>query len=100
MQKRKIPTDLALVIFLTLLCIPFVLVRSAIKRNFAGKDYLGFTVGALSTRLRVNRYLIPAEGRFRWDRTDSTQLWVGLSIPVTPLLGLGLNYTTRRLGYD
>jgi hypothetical protein len=58
-RHKQFPIDLALVIFLTLLCIPFVLVRSALKRNFAGKDYLGFTVGALSTRLGASRYLIP-----------------------------------------
>jgi hypothetical protein len=74
-RHKQFPIDLGLVIFVTLLCLPFVLVRSALKRNFAGKDYLGFAIGALSTRLRVNRYFIPAEGRFRWDRTNSAQLW-------------------------
>ena len=63
----------------------------ALKRNFANTNYPWSTFSAFPIRLLFNRHLIPKKRRFRCDRTNCTQLWV--SIAITPLLGLALNYT-------
>ena len=89
MLKRKIPSDLALVIFLTLLCIPFVLIPPLTEtpiRIILGLPLVLFLPG----------YALIAALFIRKDDLDGIEriaLSFGLSIAITPLLGLGLNYT-------
>ena len=90
MLKRKIPSDLAFVIFLTLLCIPFVLIPPLNEispiRIILGLPLVLFLPG----------YALIAALFIRKDDLDGIEriaLSFGLSIAITPLLGLGLNYT-------
>ncbi|NAS89900.1 hypothetical protein C4E24_09280, partial [ANME-1 cluster archaeon AG-394-G21] len=89
MQKRKIPSDLALVIFLTLLCIPFVLIpplNETPVRIILGLPLVLFLPG----------YALIAALFIREDDLDGIErvaLSFGLSIANSPLLGLALNYT-------
>jgi len=84
------PPDLALVIFLTLLCIPFVLIPPLNEispiRIILGLPLVLFLPG----------YALIAALFIRKDDLDGIEriaLSFGLSIAISPLLGLGLNYT-------
>jgi len=89
MRKLNIPPDLALVIFLTLLGIPFVLIpplNESPVRIILGLPLVLFLPG----------YTLIAALFIRKDDLDGIErvaLSFGLSIAITPLLGLGLNYT-------
>ena len=89
MLKRKIPSDLALVIFLTLLCIPFVLIpplNESPVRIILGLPLVLFLPGyALIAALFIRKDDL--------DGIERVALSFGLSIAITPLLGLALNYT-------
>ncbi|NOR79208.1 MAG: DUF1616 domain-containing protein [Methanophagales archaeon] len=86
---KHFPNDLALVIFLTLLCIPFVLIpplNETPVRIILGLPLVLFLPG----------YALIAALFIRKDDLDGIEriaLSFGLSIAITPLLGLGLNYT-------
>ncbi len=87
---KHFPNDLALVIFLTLLCIPFVLIPPLNEispiRIILGLPLVLFLPG----------YSLIAALFIRKDDLDGIErvaLSFGLSIAITPLLGLGLNYT-------
>ena len=85
----NIPTDLALVIFLTIMCIPFVLIpplNETPVRIILGLPLVLFLPG----------YALIATLFIRKDDLDGIEriaLSFGLSIAITPLLGLALNYT-------
>jgi uncharacterized membrane protein len=90
MRKLKMPPDLALVIFLTILCIPFVLIPPLNEispiRIILGLPLVLFLPG----------YALIAALFIRKDDLDGIEriaLSFGLSIAISPLLGLGLNYT-------
>jgi uncharacterized membrane protein len=89
MRKFKMPPDLALVIFLTLLCIPFVLIpplNESPIRIILGLPLVLFLPGyALIATLFIRKDDL--------DGIERVALSFGLSIAITPLLGLGLNYT-------
>ena len=89
MLKRKIPSALTLVIFLTLLCIPFVLIspfNETPVRIILGLPLVLFLPGyALIAALFIRKDDL--------DGIERVALSFGLSIAVSPLLGLGLNYT-------
>ncbi|NQE51957.1 hypothetical protein C5S29_00090 [ANME-1 cluster archaeon GoMg3.2] len=86
---KHFPNDLALVIFLTLLCIPFVLIPPLNKtpvRSILGLPLVLFLPG----------YTLIAALFIRKDDLGGIErmaLSVGLSIAISPLLGLALNYT-------
>jgi len=86
---KHFPNDLALVIFLTLLCIPFVLIpplNESPVRIILGLPLVLFLPG----------YALIAALFIRKDDLDGIEriaLSFGLSIAISPLLGLGLNYT-------
>ena len=87
---KHFPNDLALVIFLTLLCIPFVLIPPLNEispiRIILGLPLVLFLPG----------YSLIAALFIRKDDLDGIErvaLSFGLSIAITPLLGLALNYT-------
>ena len=87
---KHFPNDLALVIFLTLLCIPFVLIPPLNEispiRIILGLPLVLFLPG----------YSLIAALFIRKDDLDGIEriaLSFGLSIAISPLLGLGLNYT-------
>jgi len=83
------PTDLALVIFLTIMCIPFVLIPPLNETPV--RIILG-----LSLVLFLQGYALIAALFIRKDDLDAIErvaLSFGLSIAVIPLLGLALNYT-------
>ena len=89
MLKRKIPSDLALVIFLTLLCALFVLIPPLNEMSL--RIILG-----LPLVLFLPGYALIAALFIRKDDLDGIErvaLSFGLSIAITPLLGLALNYT-------
>jgi uncharacterized membrane protein len=85
---KHFPTDLALVILLTLLCIPFVLIppfNGTPVRIILGLPLVLFLPG----------YALIATLFLRKDNLDGIEriaLSFGLSIAITPLLGLALNY--------
>jgi uncharacterized membrane protein len=92
MEIKHFPKDLdlALVIFLTLLCIPFVLIPPLNEispiRIILGLPLVLFLPG----------YALIAALFIRKDDLDGIEriaLSFGLSIAISPLLGLGLNYT-------
>ena len=89
MLKLNILSDIALVIFLTLLCIPFVLIPPLSEspvRIILGLPLVLFLPG----------YALIAALFIRKDDLDGIEriaLSFGLSIAISPLLGLGLNYT-------
>ena len=86
---KDIPNDLALVIFLTLLCIPFVLIPPLSEspvRIILGLPLVLFLPGyALIAALFIRKDDL--------DGIERVALSFGLSIAITPLLGLALNYT-------
>ncbi|MGB3457863.1 MAG: DUF1616 domain-containing protein [Halobacteriota archaeon] len=86
---KNFPNDLALVIFLSLLCIPFVLIPPLSEspvRIILGLPFV----------LLLPGYALIAALFIRKDDLDGIErvaLSFGLSIAISPLLGLGLNYT-------
>jgi len=90
MRKLNIPPDLALVIFFTILCIPFVLIPP-LNEISPVKIILG-----LPLVLVLPGYALIAALFIRKDDLDGIEriaLSFGLSIAISPLLGLALNYT-------
>ena len=86
---KYFPKDLALVIFLTLLCIPFVLIpplNESQVRIIFGLPLVLFLPGY--TLIAV---LYPRKGDL--DGIERVAFSFGLSIAIIPLLGLALNYT-------
>ncbi len=86
---KDFPKDLALVIFLTLLCIAFVLIPSLSEmpvRIIIGLPFVLFIPG-----YSLIAVLFP--GKNDLDGIERIALSFGLSIAIVPLLGLILNYT-------
>jgi uncharacterized membrane protein len=86
---KHFPTDLAFVILLTLLCILFVLIpplNGTPVRIILGLPLVLFLPGYV-----LIATLFPRKGDL--NVIERIALSFGLSIAITPLLGLGLNYT-------
>ena len=90
MLKRKIPSDLALVIFLTLLCTPFVLIPP-LNEISPVRIILGLPLVLFLPGYALIAALFPRKDDL--DGIERIALSFGLSIAITPLLGLALNYT-------
>ena len=87
--RDRIPTDLALVIIWTLVCIPFVLIpplNATPVRVLLGLPLVLFLPGYALIAL-----LFPRKDDL--DGIERVALSFGLSIAVVPLTGLALNYT-------
>jgi len=86
---ERTPADLALVILLTLSCIPFVLVPPL------NETPVRIVLGLLLVLFLPGYSLIAAlfPGNDDLDGIERIALSFGLSIAVVPLLGLALNYT-------
>ena len=86
---RDVPKDLALVILLTLSCIPFVLIPPL------NETPVRIVLGLLLVLFLPGYSLIAAlfPRRDDLDGIERIALSFGLSIAVVPLLGLALNYT-------
>ncbi len=84
------PPDLALVIFLTLLCIPFVLIPP-LNEISPIRIILGLPLVLFLPGYALIATLFPRKNDL--DGIERIALSFGLSIAITPLLGLGLNYT-------
>ena len=82
--------DLALVIFLTLLCIPFVLIPP-LNEISPLRIILGLPLVLFLPGYSLIAVLFPR--RDDLDAIERIALSFGLSIAVVPLLGLALNYT-------
>ena len=87
---KNFPNDLALVILFTLLCMPFVLIPPLNEispiRIILGLPLVLFLPGySLIAALFIRKDDL--------DGIERTALSFGLSIAITPLLALGLNYT-------
>jgi uncharacterized membrane protein len=89
MLKRKIPADLALVIFLTLLCIPFVLIPPLNETPV--RIILGLPLVLFLPGYALIAILFPRKDDL--DGIERIAVSFGLSIAISPLLGLALNYT-------
>ena len=89
MRKLNIPPDLALVIFLTLLCIPFVLIPPLNETPV--RIILGLPLVLFLPGYALIAALFPRKDDL--DGIERVALSFGLSIAITPLLGLALNYT-------
>ena len=86
---ERTPGDLALVILLTLSCIPFILVPPL------NETPVRIILGLLLVLFLPGYSLIAAlfPGKDDLDGIERIALSFGLSIAVVPLLGLALNYT-------
>jgi uncharacterized membrane protein len=89
-MPKHVPTDLVLVILLTIACIPFVLIAPLNEilpvRIIPGLPLVLFLPGyALIAILFIRKDDL--------DGIERVALSFGLSIAITPLLGLALNYT-------
>ena len=95
---RDFPKDLALVILLTLSCIPFVLIPPLNETPV--RIVLGLLLVLFLPGYSLIAALFPGKGDL--DGIERIALSFGLSIAVVPLLGLALNYTPfgSRLGAD
>jgi uncharacterized membrane protein len=89
MLKLNIPSDLALVIFITLLCIPFVLIPPLSESPI--RIILGLPLVLFLPGYALIATLFPRKDDL--DGIERVALSFGLSIAITPLLGLALNYT-------
>jgi uncharacterized membrane protein len=87
---KHFPTALALVIFLTILCIPFVLIPP-LNEISPVRIILGLPLMLFLPGYALIATLFPRKGDL--DGIERIALSFGLSIAITPLLGLGLNYT-------
>jgi uncharacterized membrane protein len=81
--------DLALVIFFTLLCIPFVLIPPLNETPI--RIILGLPLVLFLPGYSLIAALFPRKDDL--DGIERVALSIGLSIAITPLLGLALNYT-------
>ena len=86
---KHFPNDLALVIFLTLLCIPFVLIPPLNETPV--RIILGLPLVLFLPGYALIAALFPRKDDL--DGIERIALSFGLSIAISPLLGLGLNYT-------
>jgi uncharacterized membrane protein len=86
---KHFPTDLALVILFTLLCIPFVLVSPLNETPI--RIILGLPLVLFLPGYSLIAALFPR--KYDLDGIERIALSFGLSIAVVPLLGLALNYT-------
>ena len=82
--------DLALVILLTLLCIPFILIPP-LNEISPIRIILGLPLVLFLPGHSLIAALFPRKGDL--DGIERIALSFGLSIAITPLLGLALNYT-------
>jgi uncharacterized membrane protein len=82
--------DLALVIFFTVLCIPFVLIPP-LNEISAIRIILGLPLVLFLPGYSLIAALFPRKDDL--DGIERVALSFGLSIAITPLLGLALNYT-------
>ena len=94
MKKKHItlkdfPKDLALVILLTLLCIPFVLIPPLNETPV--RIILGLPLVLFLPGYSLIATLFPRKDDL--DGIERVALSFGLGIAITPLLGLALNYT-------
>ncbi len=87
---KHFPNDLALVIFLTLLCILFVLIPP-LNEISPIRIILGLPLVLFLPGYALIAALFPRKDDL--DGIERVALSFGLSIAITPLLGLGLNYT-------
>jgi uncharacterized membrane protein len=83
------PTDLALVIFLTIMCIPFVLIPPLNESPV--RIILGLSLVLFLPSYALIATLFPRKDDL--DGIERIALSFGLSIAISPLLGLALNYT-------
>ncbi|MCD6456429.1 MAG: DUF1616 domain-containing protein [Methanophagales archaeon] len=81
--------DLALVILFTLLCIPFVLISPLSETPI--RIILGLPLVLFLPGYSLIAALFPRKDDL--DAIEQIALSFGLSIAITPLLGLALNYT-------
>jgi len=86
---KRLPRDLALVILLTLACIPSVLVPPLNETPV--RVLLGLLLVLFLPGYSLIAALFPAKDDL--DGIERIALSFGLSIAVVPLLGLALNYT-------
>jgi len=82
--------DLALVILFTILCIPFVLIPP-LNEISPVRIILGLPLVLFLPGYALIAALFPRKDDF--DAIERVALSFGLSIAITPLLGLALNYT-------
>jgi len=87
---KHFPKDLALVILFTLLCIPFVLIPP-LNEISAIRIILGLPVVLFLPGYSLIATVFPRKDDL--DAIERIALSFGLSIAITPLLGLALNYT-------
>ena len=92
MELKHFPKDLdlALVIFFTLSCIPFVLIPP-LNEISAMRFILGLPLVLFLPGYSLIATLFPRKDDL--DAIERVALSFGLSIAITPLLGLALNYT-------
>jgi len=91
MELKRFPKDLdlALVILFTLLCAPFVLIPPLNETPI--RIILGLPLVLFLPGYALIAALFP--GKDDLDAIERIALSFGLSIAITPLLGLALNYT-------
>jgi uncharacterized membrane protein len=89
MRFKSFPKDLALLILLTLLCMPFVLMPPLNETPI--RILLGLPLVLFLPGYSLIAALFPRKADL--DGLERTALSFGLSIAVVPLLGLALNYT-------
>ncbi|MCK4733061.1 MAG: DUF1616 domain-containing protein [Methanophagales archaeon] len=90
MELKHFPKDLTLVILLTLLCIPFVLIPP-LNEISPIRIILGLPLVLFLPGYSLIATLFPRKDDL--DAIERIALGFGLSIAITPLLGLALNYT-------
>ena len=88
-NAKHFPKDLALVILFTLLCIPFVLIPPL--NDTPIRIILGLPLVLFLPGYSLIATLFPRKDDL--DAIERIALSFGLSIAITPLLGLALNYT-------
>ena len=86
---KHVPADLALVILVTLLCLPFVLIPPLNETPV--RIILGLPLVLFLPGYSLIAVLFPRKDDL--DSIERIALSFGLSIAVVPLMGLGLNYT-------
>ena len=90
MEIKHFPKDLALIIFLTLLCIPFVLIPP-LNEISPIRIILGLPLVLFLPGYSLIATLFPRKDDL--DAIERVALSFGLSIAVVPLMCLTLNYT-------
>ena len=90
MEIKHFPKDLAFVILFTLLCIPFVLIPP-LNEISPIRIILGLPLVLFLPGYSLIATLFPRKDDL--DAIERIALSFGLSIAITPLLGLTLNYT-------